>query len=330
MKLNNKGFAFSTMLYGALSLIVVVLALVFSIVQRSKSETFYFATEIEDELNECVFEEVALENCYVTNSGCDATSYYACMGISGDSSGATGFLIAEALKQNVITAGDGLYQDSIDAKRYVYKGMNVNNYIKYAGLIWRIVSIEADGSVKVVFPGYTETVEWDVASGTEWGDSSLNNYLNTQIYTSLVDVSGLVKKIWYVGSIKRDAETSYTLAWLNSKEKSSEYMGNSGNLGMFGLPSAVDFVKASLDSTCSGSVLDSTTCNSWLSGYKTWLINYDADSTTEQHAYYINGDHKLSSMAVNTKFTILPTMFLKRTLVIASGTGTTADPYTVR
>ena len=46
--------------------------------------------------------------------------------------------------------GDGLYEDSTRAGRYVYKGANPNNYIMFNNELWRIVAKEADGAYKIV------------------------------------------------------------------------------------------------------------------------------------------------------------------------------------
>lgn len=50
----------------------------------------------------------------------------------------------------VVTTGDGLYEDSTRPGRYVYKGANPNNYITFNNETWRIVAKEADGTYKIV------------------------------------------------------------------------------------------------------------------------------------------------------------------------------------
>ena len=54
------------------------------------------------------------------------------------------------ITDNVVTSGDGLYEDSTRAGRYVYKGANPNNYIMFNNELWRIVAKEADGAYKIV------------------------------------------------------------------------------------------------------------------------------------------------------------------------------------
>ena len=51
---------------------------------------------------------------------------------------------------DVVTSGDGLYEDSTRPGRYVYKGSNPDNYITFNDETWRIVAKEADGTYKIV------------------------------------------------------------------------------------------------------------------------------------------------------------------------------------
>lgn len=51
---------------------------------------------------------------------------------------------------NLVTTGDGLYSDPVESERYVYKGEDPDNYIKLGEELYRIVSIEKDGAIKVM------------------------------------------------------------------------------------------------------------------------------------------------------------------------------------
>ena len=43
------------------------------------------------------------------------------------------------LKKLTVTSGDGLYKDTYETGRYVYKGANPNNYITFNNELWRII-----------------------------------------------------------------------------------------------------------------------------------------------------------------------------------------------
>ena len=126
--LNKKGFAFSTMLYGVLSLIMIVLLLLFGVLQSSDQETEYYTSVIEKNMNKCVNEEIALENCYTLGTSfCNTASYYSCLGIVKNGE-VNAVRLSEFLKDKVVTSGNGLYKD--EAGEMIHKGTEVNNYIR--------------------------------------------------------------------------------------------------------------------------------------------------------------------------------------------------------
>ena len=45
----------------------------------------------------------------------------------------------EKLKQNIVTSGDGLYIDSYEENRYIYRGSNPDNYIELDNKLYRIM-----------------------------------------------------------------------------------------------------------------------------------------------------------------------------------------------
>ncbi len=54
--------------------------------------------------------------------------------------------------QNVelVTSGDGLYEDQYEIGRYIYRGSEPNNYIQFNDELWRIVAKETDGTYKII------------------------------------------------------------------------------------------------------------------------------------------------------------------------------------
>ena len=50
----------------------------------------------------------------------------------------------------VVTSGDGLYEDQYEAGRYIYRGSEPNNYIQFNNELWRIVAKETDGTYKII------------------------------------------------------------------------------------------------------------------------------------------------------------------------------------
>ena len=50
----------------------------------------------------------------------------------------------------VVTSGDGLYEDQYETGRYIYRGSEPNNYIQFNNELWRIVAKETDGTYKII------------------------------------------------------------------------------------------------------------------------------------------------------------------------------------
>ena len=70
-------------------------------------------------------------------------------------------IVKEKLLENLTTVGEGLYADGYEEGRYVYKGENPNNYLKFNDELWRIVSLEKDGTIKILKTTKVATVSFD-------------------------------------------------------------------------------------------------------------------------------------------------------------------------
>ena len=165
MKLNNKGFAISTILYGILSLIIIILMLIFANMKASKDMTHDFVDGIEENLNNCINEEVLLENCYFNTAYCDFRQYNTCIGITPTS----------PLLSSVAKVGDYVDYDAgnwtttatVPSNGNLYSfggyksGDSRNNSVSCDGSVsndeggWRILSIEDDG-ITLIHAGMSE------------------------------------------------------------------------------------------------------------------------------------------------------------------------------
>ncbi len=78
-----------------------------------------------------------------------------------------GPITIEKLREKVVTEGDGLYSDSTEEGRLVYKGANPNNKITFNNELWRIMSVESDGSLKVIKNESIGNMTFDLASTSQ-------------------------------------------------------------------------------------------------------------------------------------------------------------------
>lgn len=177
------------------------------------------------------------------------------------------------LKKKVTSSGDGLYIDLYEDNRYIYRGTNPNNYIKFNNELWRIISIESGDTLKIMKNESVKKSAFDSqklrdklssgAGGTycansnygcnAWGinsnfinggvsgsvlkDAEINIYLNNTYYSSLSQNSKnlIQSNIWSVGAV---ALNNNDLPAQILSENSIKWNGN------IGLISVSDALKA--------------------------------------------------------------------------------------
>ena len=76
-----------------------------------------------------------------------------------------------------------------------------NNYITFNNETWRILSVEEDGSLKIVKNEKLDgSIYWDDNGGFDWTSSSLKEYLNGE-YISLLNSELIVNHDWSIGKM---------------------------------------------------------------------------------------------------------------------------------
>ena len=326
-KLNEKGFAISTILYGSLAVILILLMGIFSVIRTTKNMNDNFNEDIVKKLNECVTDEIILEQCYVAGGTCDTTSYYSCMGVTEDEipNPATMSTIKDKLVASNGSLATGLHSDPYEPNRYIYRGPSANNYLTYAGYIWRILAIEADGSIKIIIdPSANDIITyWDDnnSPSNEWQGAALNNYINTTFYNAVItDTDKVIQKDWNVGTIYSEALEGVDS--LVAGEKSSIYNGSNSTVGLITMS---EYLRSSLTPACETDIY--ATCSSWLPK-NMWTINGYVGSSTDKMASYVTSSGAISSAVVTrSDIKAYPVIFLKNTVKISSGDGSVGTPF---
>lgn len=203
----------------------------------------------------------------------------------------------------IVTSGDGLYIDDIEC-RYFYKGANPNNYITFnneqAG--WRIMSIECDGTIKIVRINSIGNMRWD--DGSEYLNDTYYNNLN------ITARNQIVLHLWGTGSATSTNVSIAELVWLEKN--------NGGNKEMYiALPSRYEYQRTSS--------VQAYRTNNWLNyNAKWWTISaYFSD------VWYIDSSGSIYRTSVSKEQAIRPTLYLSSEVKIIGGTGTQSDPYIV-
>ena len=129
----------------------------------------------------------------------------------------------------IVTSGDGLYESTTDEGRLIYRGANPNNYINIKedgtnNTLYRIVSFEADGTIKVVRNESIGNIAWDKSNARQ-SDGTNNTYCTSQYGCN---VWGNQTNTLYNGSTLGD---NFHYVYYESADSTTLTNGPSGTVG---------------------------------------------------------------------------------------------------
>ena len=240
-------------------------------------------------------------------------------------------ITSDDLKALAVTEGDGIYQDEYESGRYFYKGTNPNNYITFNNETWRILSVEADGRIKIVRNEVFVDRVFDETGG-EYGSNSwdrpadLKTYLNGEYLDSITTNKDKIEpSIWSIGGVTWD---NNDLAGQIADEN-----GTQSQTSSVGLITASEYLRANTNKEqCGSNMLNNDNrgickTTNWLfknSSY--WTISPDASDSDYVFSVYINGH--LSYGVADGTHTVLPAITLSSDISL-SGSGEAGDPFII-
>ena len=111
---------------------------------------------------------------------------------------------------------DGLYMAEDDeGESYYYRGAVKNNYVSFAGFIWRIIRRNGDGSIRMIYSGKSTS---DTGDAVTIGNSQFNSKYWDPTYVgykynedfSLHESNGTTGYDWFTNTTKYNFGTGYT------------------------------------------------------------------------------------------------------------------------
>lgn len=207
------------------------------------------------------------------------------------------------------TSGDGLYKDTYEDGRCIYKGANPNNYVTFNDELWRIISVENDGKLKIIknndigmqrydSTGLRTTGYCSNSLALEYGcnawmqssnfingnlsgvvnkDAELNTHLNTTYYGSLNSKSKekIINYSWGVGAVPFNSANLQTQITQENQIKWSGYVA---------LPSVSEYIRTSINPKCTNltSYYYSADGSCWKNGEShNWLYKVLTNNSTK-------------------------------------------------
>lgn len=246
------------------------------------------------------------------------------------------------LEQNpVVESGTGLYSDGNSG--YYFRGDVTNNYIQIGEYgeakrekpyLWQILSIENDNTIKVISTLATEErYAWDdrYNENVESFDG-YNDFEKSRIKDTLIDFAGsdiILSEEFRNKFIGKELCIGKRKSGDTTKDGSVECATKTENKYLFGLMTAYEFMRVSLDSNCKTSGSLSCLNYNYLSNYttNTWSITSDADNTNKTYNF---GGGVMYTHKDDREKKVYVTAYINKRAFFKSGTGTADDPYIIR
>lgn len=193
-------------------------------------------------------------------------------------------------KVNIVQTLNKVVKNTTD-KDNIYKGNENNNYIEFSNMLFRIVGLNSDGTVKIVSDEPVGVVNYD----------DINKWLNEYFYNHLTDKAKkyIVEKDFC--SSKVDEKNITTTKACDKKTKQK-----------VGLLSAKDYNASKKDGV------------SYLStDNKAWINDYESN----KKGWTIRMAEVYQSFDVNDNIALYPSINLKKDIKITEGNGTKDKPY---
>ena len=250
--------------------------------------------------------------------------------------GAIDELYTECTKEP--TAGETIIEDAGLEKdpyecRYFFTGANPNNYINFNNEIaqWRIISVECDGTIKIMRTSNIGNQYWDdeYYGSNNWNKpATLNTYLNNTYYNVLNSTaqSQITAKDWSIGAVTAN---NNDLADQINDESNTTWNGK------IALLTVSEYIRTNSNKTSCGTyTMNNTnysTCKNttwiYMNSYS-WMQSPLYNSTDQ--VFNINSTGRIYITTVmDSTSAVLPALYLSPNIKITGGTGTESDPYTI-
>lgn len=235
------------------------------------------------------------------------------------------------LNQNEISTGeDGLFEsEDDDGTTYYFRGEVENNYVQFAGLSWRIVRINGNGTVKLVLDDVDDTVVRYNEEATGYED-----FKETDVYDALVSyydnhLSNYDKYIAnnrYCSESGKSDDTYNAYTRIVTNEIPTFNCLGKRFTSKIGLLTADEVVYA-------GGVYDEENTAYYLYNSEIesawWVSSLSNSDEDDYYPFVVGSNGDLNDDASGTLYRSLrPVISLNRTVKV-TGIGTSTDPYVV-
>ena len=226
----------------------------------------------------------------------------------------------------------GLEKDPYEC-RYFFIGANPNNYITFNGETagWRIISVECDGTIKIMRNESIGNVAWDSSQNNNWArPADLNTYLNSTYLTNTLNAtsqSQIVSKDWSIGNVYYE---NTDLVDQIASENSNKWNGK------VSLPTVSEYIRSNSDQEYCGT-FKKINVNPSMCQFTTWMDNSNIISwwalsprtgvSFEVYRFYSQGI--IGGVSTAGTSAVRPVVYLSSSIQITGGNGSQSNPFTI-
>jgi len=232
---------------------------------------------------------------------------------------------------NIVTISDGLYEINGE---YVYRGENLNNYVSFAGKIWRVLKITKDGEIRLIQDDSFKAVDWDNRYNEQRKDrSGINEFENNGKYSRIKnDLDEIYNGELFSSEDKaKIVPKKLCIGKRNYKEQSID--GNvecsvlTEDYYSLGLLQANEFFIPSLDESCNGVNKRQCTNYNFLATYDDSFWTITASNENSYEVFYV--DYVPQTGQAKKQNAIKLVINLSGEVNYTEGNGTLENPYIV-
>ena len=240
------------------------------------------------------------------------------------------------LEQKTVTSGSGLYDISGEK---VYRGENINNYVKLDNNLFRVVKVTSDNKIMLILSDVVSSYGYyydDRYNATKLFNSGFNDYRISRMYTTLNTTIYKGNKDFTLLSSNDKSKLSKFNLCIGKRSNKDTSLDNSTECSdvlenqIIGLLTVSDYMRASLDSNCK--VATDKTCQNYnylkVTSGDWWLVTGNSDNNYQ--AYAVQSSGYISSFNASSSKKVRPVIVLNNNVMIKSGDGSLDKPFKLK
>ncbi len=232
--------------------------------------------------------------------------------------------------KNENSFNSGLYKIN---NELVFRGdNNINNYVKFSNQTWRILKFDEERNFYLILDSidddtsYTWDDRYNIEEKTNQG---INDYTKSRLYISLINLyneNKIIKKENKKYLAKFNVCLDKVSPTFSYKQSCINFLNNQ----YITLPTAMDFMNATLDNTCTLITQEQCSNYNFLSMLETnwWLITANSENTFE--VYKVGGMGYAEKTSASDISFLRYVIKIKNDVLYESGNGSKKNPYTLR